>query len=75
MAEAQLQGSLHTWSMLCRNVKYFVNHKSSHEPEPLGGNPGFPREKWTTLGCERSSKRRKAMRSVAMCGTRKYSHR
>lgn len=68
-AEAQLQGSLHAWSTLCRNTKCFVNHKSSHELEPLGGNPSFPRGKWTAI------RRGKAMRSVAMCGAWKYSHR
>lgn len=51
-AEAQLQGSLCAWGTWCRNVKYFVSHKGSRELEPLGGNPGFPGEKWTALGCE-----------------------
>lgn len=73
MAKAQLQGSLHTWSMLCSNIKYFVSHESSCELEPLGGNPGIPGEKWTALGCKRSSKRRKVMPSVVMCGIQKYS--
>lgn len=58
-----------------QKLKYFVSHKSSCEPELLGGTSAFPGKYGQLWAVSETARGVKVIQTMGLCGMWKYSHR